>query len=97
MKISNETMNKYNRTLVDYEDFIEPSKEKAEDIYYFIFECCNAYSRRYKVPIKKVVQEFKEYKMYEYMFECYDYLHLLSINENIVDFRSRVKSSIKYN
>lgn len=76
--------------------FEEPNKSKAEDIYYFIFECMNAYSNKYKESSKKANQDFLRCNIYEYIYECYDYLHLLSINENIKDFRNRIRKGYIY-
>lgn len=77
-------------------EFEEPNEKKAEDIYYFTFECVNAYSNKYKLSITKTNSDFRKYCIYDYIYECFDYLHLLSINDNLVDFRSRIRRGIKY-
>lgn len=74
----------------------EPDEKKAEDIYYFIFECVNAYARKYGISTSLTNKDFRKFNIYEYIYECYDYLHLSSINENIIDIRSRIKRNVKY-
>lgn len=82
--------------LVKKDEIEEPNEKKAEDIYYFVFELVNAYSSKYKEKTKKVNSTFKKNNIYEYIYECFDYLHLLSINENVKDIRSRIRRGIKY-
>lgn len=82
--------------LVKKDEIEEPNEKKAEDIYYFVFELVNAYSSKYKEETKKVNSTFKKNNIYEYIYECFDYLHLLSINENVKDIRSRIRRGIKY-
>lgn len=91
-----EAMERVYGVLISSDEFEEPDRSKAEDIYYFIFECCNAYANKYKVSKNEVIKEFKKYNIYEYIYECFDYLHLLSINENVIDFRSRIKRGVVY-
>lgn len=69
---------------------------KKEDTYFLMFECNNAYARKYNKTIKEVNNEFKKNNIYEYIYECFDYLHLYSVNENIKDIRSRIKRGIKF-
>lgn len=94
--ISKKAMEREYGVLTNKEEFIEPDNQKAEDIYYFIFECVNAYSLKYKENTSKVNKAFKKCNIYEYIYECFDYLHLLSINENVIDIRSRIRRGVKY-
>lgn len=79
-----------NDVVSDYDDI------KKEDAYYLMFECSNAYARKYSESIKKVNNDFKKNNIYEYIYECFDYLHLLSINENVKDIRSRIRRGIRF-
>lgn len=94
--ISKKAMEREYGLLINNKEFEEPDRKKAEDIYYFIFECVNAYSLKYKEKTSKVNKDFKKCNIYEYIYECFDYLHLLSVNENIIDIRSRIRRNVKY-
>lgn len=76
--------------------FVEHDKTKVLDIYYFIFECFNAYAKKYKKTVKVTNKEFENNNIYEYIYECFDYLHLVSVNDNVIDIRFRIKRGIKY-
>lgn len=94
--IDKSSMERVYGILTNKDEFVEPNKAKAEDIYYFIFECVNAYKNKYKISPKQIDKAFLKCNLYEYIYECYDYLHLLNVNENIIDFRYRIKRGIKY-
>ena len=53
---------------------------KKRQIYYFIFECSNIYAKKYKESIKTVNKDFMKYGIIDYLYECYDYLHLSDTN-----------------
>ena len=94
--VSKNAMEREYGILVKKDEIEEPNEKKAEDIYYFVFELVNAYSAKYKEKTKQVNSTFKKNNIYEYIYECFDYLHLLSINENVKDIRSRIRRGIKY-
>lgn len=75
----------------------EYSEKKKLQIYYFITDCFNNYSKKYKESFSKTNDEFKTYGIFDYLYECYDSLHLSNTNEAIKDIRSRIRRGIVYN
>jgi len=75
---------------------IKISDTKKRQIFYFIVECFNTYCRKYKKKNKEVTNNFNTFHIYEYLFECYDYLHLQSVNETVKDINSRIRRGIVY-
>lgn len=69
---------------------------KKRQIYYFIFECSNLYANKYQVDIKDVNKEFMKCGIIDYLYECYDYLHLSNTNEVVKDIRSRIRRGVHY-
>ena len=74
----------------------EISHIKNNDIIYFVFACFREYTRKYKISYKDANKDFRKYNIHEYMMQCYDYLHLQSINETVKDIRSRIKRGIRF-
>lgn len=72
------------------------SAMKKRQIYYFINECFIGYTKKYSIDIKNARKEFIKYNIIDYLYECYDYLHLQNTNKTIVDISSRIRRGINY-
>ena len=72
------------------------SKTKIQQIYYFIFECFNGYCKKYRIDYLNAKKDFDKYNIPDYLYDCYDYLHIENINETIKDIKSRIKRKIIY-
>ena len=66
------------------------------EIYNFMSQCLLGYSRQAKVSIEAAAKNFDEYQIWDYIYECYDYLHLSGIDENIKDISSRIRRAIHF-
>lgn len=74
----------------------EISDTKKRQIYYYISECFVAYAKKYKMDFNKVNKEFVKHGIIDYIYDCYDYLHLQNTNSTVIDIRSRIKRGVNY-
>ena len=73
-----------------------PDENKRKQIYYFISECLIGYSRRIKKSVQESAVLFSRFNIWNYLYECYDYIHLDSINHVISDISSRIRRGVVY-
>lgn len=69
---------------------------KMQDVYYYIFECFYLYMKKYNIAKKEARQDFTKYNIFDYLCECYDYLHLQNTNQTVIDIHERIQKRIKY-
>ena len=72
------------------------SSAKKDQILYFLSECFLAYIRKNKLTCKQGEKQFSKYNIWNYLYICYDYLHLDDINNTVSDITSRIKRGVKF-
>ena len=72
------------------------SHEKKDQILYFLSECFLGYIRKNKLTCKEAEKLFSKYNIWNYLYICYDYLHLDDINNTVSDITSRIKRGVKF-
>lgn len=74
----------------------KPDKNKEMQILYYASECLLGYCRHAKKTTQEAARMFSKFNIWQYIYECYDYLHLGSISDVIADISSRIKRGIVY-
>ena len=74
------------------------SERKKSEIIHFQSECLVEYSKYAKITTMESSELFKKYNLFEFISECYDVLHLDSV-EYVVkyDIAKRIKEQIVFN
>lgn len=72
------------------------SDTKRMQITFFISECLTEYCRKNKTSLKDATNSFDRYNIWNYLFSCYDYLHLGSIGDNVADLTNRIRRGINF-
>ena len=73
------------------------SERKLMDITHFQSECVVGYSRYAHIPISESSKLFTKYNLFEFIKQCYDILHLYSVEYVIEnDIANRINNGICY-
>lgn len=75
---------------------LEKDYQKRMQIYYFFSQCLLQYSKKHKASTTEVAELFKEYKIWDYIGSCYDYLHLSPISEVVNDISARIRRGVYF-
>ena len=69
---------------------------KIKEIVYLQAECLYLYSKKKKISLKDASYLFNKYHIFEYIFICYDYLHLSGIDYIVKDIDKRIKEGVDF-
>jgi len=70
--------------------------DEEKEINSFISNCVISYSIKYNKRIKSVVSIFNKFNLINYLYNSYDYLHLGSVNNVVLDLASMIRRGIRY-
>lgn len=59
-------------------------------------DCLMGYMRLKKISPKEASERFSKYNIFNYISECYDYLHLSGTEYIVKDIDSRIKRGEKF-
>ncbi|MCQ2790375.1 MAG: DUF3791 domain-containing protein [bacterium] len=74
----------------------EYSKLEIFQVYYYIGNITLKYSQKYKMTLAQTNSIFDKFGIQEYLFTCFDYLHLGNINDVVTDVASRIRRGISF-
>ena len=66
------------------------------DIVYLQNDCLMGYMKLKKITPAEASEVFSKYNIFEYIRECYDYLHLSGTEYIVKDINSRIKRGLRF-
>ena len=69
---------------------------KMKEKVYLQAECLYLYSKKKKVSLKEAYYLFKKFHIFDYIFVCYDYLHLSGVEYIVKDIDMRIKEGVDF-